>query len=121
MKYDWSLVRKTFFMGLLMTVAGIILVISSGWDEVTLICLGIGPFILFCSLAVTLFYVWMARVGASRLPEDWDNLSPEAKHDFARKRLIEKNSRSSKAMLWMMRVNDVQRRKVEEYLAERED
>jgi hypothetical protein len=38
-----------------------------GWDEATLLCLVVGPFLLFCSLVLALFYRWMAHTGASRL------------------------------------------------------
>ena len=82
MKYDWSLIRKPFFIGLLLTGAGIFIVIYIGWNEATFICLLVGPFLLFCCLVLALFTGWMARFtgwmarsDASRLPEGCDNLS----------------------------------------------
>jgi hypothetical protein len=91
MKYDWPLIRKAFIMGLLLTGAGTFLVTYAGWNEGTLICLVVGPFLLFCCLVLALFSGWMARSGASRLPEGWNNLSAEAKHDFAIKRAAEES------------------------------
>ncbi len=124
MEYDWSLIRKAFLMGLLLTGMGIFLVIYTGWNEATLICLLIGPFFLFCCLVLVLFYGWMVRVGTSRLPEGWENLSSEAKHDLAIKRAIEASNQgnmSAKVSLWLMRLNDTLRRHVEASIAERDD
>jgi hypothetical protein len=110
MTYDWSSIRKAFFIGLLLTGAGIFLVMYTGWNEATLICLVVGPVLLFGCLVLALFYVWMARIGTSRLPEDWENFSPEAKRNFARKRLMEKNSKGSLITRQLMRLNKAQRR-----------
>lgn len=109
MTYDRSSVRKAFFIGLILTGLGVFLKMYAGWNEGTIICLVVGPFLLLCSLVIALFYVWMARVGASRLPEDWENFSPEAKRNFARKRLMEKNSKGSLITHQLMRLNKAQR------------
>ena len=111
MKYDWLLVRNAFLSGLLMTASGVFLVIYTGWNEATIICLGLGPLFLFSSLMLAFFYRWMARVGALRLPEDWDKLSPEAKCDLTEKQAIENNKRFA---LGLMRLNDAQRRNAKE-------
>lgn len=124
MKYDWPLIRKAFLMGLLLTGAGIFLVMYTGWNEATLICLVVGPFFLFCCLALVLFSGSMARIGASRLPEGWDNLSPEAKHNVAIKRAREESNqgnRGARVSLWLTRLNGVQRRHVEASMTERDD
>jgi hypothetical protein len=124
MKYDWPLIRKAFFMGLLLTGAGIFLVMYTGWNEATILCLVVGPFLLLCCLVLALFSGWMARVGTSRLPEGWDNLSPEAKHDFAIKRALEESNKGNmgaKVSLWLMRLNGTQRRHVEASIAERDE
>ena len=124
MKYDWPLIRQAFFIGLLLTGAGIFLVMYTGWNEATLLCLVVGPFLLFCCLVLTLFSGWMARSGASYLPEGWDNLSPEAKHDFAIKRAAEESdqgNRGAKMSLWLMRLYGKQRLHAEESIAERDD
>ena len=124
MKYDWPLIRKAFFMGLLLTGAGIFLVMYTGWNEATILCLVVGPFLLFCCLVLTLFSGWMTRVGTSRLPEGWDNLSPEAKHDVTIKRAREesnKGNRGARVSLWLMQLNSTQRRHVEAPIAERDD
>ncbi len=113
MKYDWPLVRKAFFMGLPMTVVGVFLVIYSGWDEATILLLGIGSLFLVCALVLALASLLIARHGPSHLPEDWDTLSFEEQHEFARQRLREKKSWSSRAALWVMRMNDAQRQKEE--------
>lgn len=108
MKYDWPLIRKAFFIGLLLTGAGIFLVMYTGWNEATILCLVVGPFLLFCCLVLTLFSGWMTRVGTSRLPEGWASLSPEAKHDFAIKRAREESNQGNmgaKVSLWLMRLN----------------
>ena len=102
-------------MGFLLTGAGLFLVMYTGWNEATLLCLVVGPFLLVCCLVLALFSGFMARSGASRLPEDWDTLSPEAKHDFARKRAAEESdqrSRGAKVSLWLLRLNGAQRRHV---------
>ena len=124
MKYDWPSIRKAFFIGLLLTGAGIFLAIYSGLNEATLICVVVGPFLLFCCLVLALFSGWMARSGASRLPEGWDTLSSEAKHDYARKRAIEESNKGNmgtKVSLWLMRLNGAHRGHVEESSAERDD
>ncbi|HEX6484989.1 MAG TPA: hypothetical protein VF043_39590 [Ktedonobacteraceae bacterium] len=124
MKYDWPLIRKAFVMGLLMTCAGIFLVMYTGWNEATILCLVVGPFLLLCCLVLALFYRWMAHVGTSRLPDGWDHLSPEAKHDVTIKRAREesnKGNRGARVSLWLMRLNSTQRRHVEAPIAERDD
>jgi hypothetical protein len=124
MKYDWPLIRKAFFIGLLLTGAGIFLVMYTGWNEATILCLVVGPFLLFCCLVLALFSGWMARVGTSRLPEGWDHLSPEAKHDFAIKKAREESNKGNmgaKVSLWLMRLNGTQRRHVEASIAERDE
>ena len=84
MKYDWPSIRKAFFIGLLLTGAGIFLAMYTGWNEATLICLVVGSFLLFCCLVLVLFSGWMARSGASRLPDDWDTLSLLKQNTFMR-------------------------------------
>ena len=124
MKYDWPLIRKAFFMGFLLTGVGLFLVMYTGWNEPTLICLVVGPFLLVCCLALALFSGWMARSGTSRFPEGWDNLSLESKYDFARKRATEESdqgNRGAKGSLWLMRLNGAQRRNVEAPIAEKDD
>lgn len=124
MKYDWSSIRNGFLMGLLLTGIGIFSVRYIGWNEATLICLVVGPLFLVCCLVLALFYGWMARVGTSRLPEGWDQLSPEAQYDLAIKRVREESSKGNmgaKVSLWLMRLNDAQRHHVEAPIAERDD
>src|SRR5258708_38275663 len=116
MTYEWPFVRKTFLWGLAMTVVGVFLVIAIGWDEATLLWLGIGSLFLVCSIMLALGYVILARHGTSHLPEDWETLSFEEKQEFARKRLREQKSRSSRAALWVMQMNDPQRQKVKGFL-----
>lgn len=118
MQHNWPLVRKTFVLGFLMTATGVGLVVFIGWNEATILYVGLGSFFLFCSLVLAFFYVWMARVGASRLPKDWENHSPEAKHDFAEVRPGEKNKRFT---LWLMQLNETQRRKAERPVAEKDE
>ncbi len=107
MKYDRPSTRKAFFIGVLLTGAGIFLVMYTGWNEATLLCLVVGPVLLFGCLALALFSGWMARSGASRLQEGWDNLSPEAKHDVAIKMAAEESNKGNlgaKVSLWLMRL-----------------
>jgi hypothetical protein len=106
MKSNWPVVRKSFVIGLLLTGGGIFLLVYTGWNEATILYLGLGPFFLVCSLVLALFYVWMARVGYSRLPVSWENLSPEAKHDVAEKRAMEHNKGFT---LRLLRLNDAHR------------
>ena len=106
MKSNWPVVRKTFVIGLLLTGGGIVLLVYTGWNEATILCLGLGPFFLVCSLVLALFYVWMARVGPSRLPEGWENLSPEAKHDVAEERAMAYDKGFT---LRLLRLNDAHR------------
>ena len=124
MKLDRPSKRKAFFIGLLLTGAGIFLAIYSGWNEATLICVVIGPLLLFCCLVLAPFSRWMARSGASRLPEGWDTLSSEAKHDYVRKRAIDESDQGNVAAsisLSLMRLNDAQKHHFEESSTERDD
>lgn len=124
MKFDWTSIRKAFFIGLLMTGAGVILVMFTGWNEATILCLVVGSFLLFCCLVLALFSGWMARVGTSHLPEGWDQLSPEAKHDVALKRAREESNKGNmgaKVSLWLMRLRGAQKGHVEASSAERDD
>lgn len=124
MKYEWPLIRKAFLMGLLLTGAGIFLAISTGWNEATLLCVVVGPFLLLCCLVLALFSGWIVRSGASRLPEGWEHLSSEAKHDLAIKRAREESdqgNKGAKVSLWLLRLNSMQRRHVEAPMAERDD
>jgi hypothetical protein len=116
MKYDWPSIRKAFFIGLLLTGAGIFLATYTGWNEATLICLVVGSFLLFCCLALVLFSGRMARSDASHLPEGWDTLSSEAKHDYARTKAAEESiqgNTGARISLWLMRLNVRQRRHIE--------
>jgi hypothetical protein len=113
MTFDWPSIRKAFLIGLLLTGGGIFLVMYTGWNEATLLCLVVGPLLLFGCLVLALFSRWMARSGASRLPEGWDNLSPEAKHDIAIKRAAEASEQGNmgaRVSLWLMRLSEAQRR-----------
>lgn len=124
MKYDWHSIRKAFLIGLLLTGAGIFLAMYTGWNEATLLCLVIGPFLLFCCLVLALSSGWIARAGASRPPEGWDHLTSEAKHDLAIKRAREESdqgNRGAKVSLRLMRWHGAQRRHVEAPIAERDD
>jgi|SRR5579859_5267937 len=109
MTNDRTSLRKAFFIGLILTALGVFLVLFTGWNEGTILCLVVGPFMLLCSLVIALFYPWMAHIGISRLPEDWENFSPEAKRDFARKQLSEKNSKSSRITHRLIQLNEAQR------------
>ena len=73
--------RKAFFIGIILTVLGVFLLLFTGWNEGTILCLVVGPFLLLCSLAITLFYLWMG-IDIPQIPEDWEHLSPEAKRVF---------------------------------------
>lgn len=95
MIYNWSTLRRAFFIGLPLTVLGVFLELYIGWNEATILCLVIGPFLLLCALVLAWFYRWMAHTGASRLPQDWEHFSPEAKRDFISKRLREKRSKDN--------------------------
>lgn len=81
MTYDKPSLRKAFFIGLILTALGIFLELYAGWNEGTILCLIVGPVMLFCSLVIALSYRWMG-IDIPQLPEDWENLSPEAKRDF---------------------------------------
>ena len=109
MQYDQAFDFKTFFTGLLWASGGVFGVIYIGWNTVTISCLLIGfaflivPFVLFFSSR------WAARNVIPRLPEDWDTLSPEERHDRAMKRAIEASNEgniAAKVVLWLMRLSD---------------
>ncbi|HEX6553040.1 MAG TPA: hypothetical protein VF026_09790 [Ktedonobacteraceae bacterium] len=106
MKSNWPVVRKALVMGLLLTGGGIALLVYTGWNEATILCLGLGPFLLVCSLALTLFYVRMAHVDPSRFPERWETLSSEAKREEAEKRAMEYRKGLT---LRLLRMTDAQR------------
>ncbi len=124
MKYDWPSMRKAFFIGLLMTGAGIFLAMFTGWNEATILCLVIGPILLISFLVLALFSGWMARVGTSRLPEGWDHLSPEAKHDVAIQRAKEESNKGNmgaRVSLRLMRLHRAQKRHVDASSTEKDD
>ena len=124
MKYDWPSIRKAFFIGLLLTGAGIFLAMYTGWNEATLICLVVGSFLLFCCLVLVLFSGWTTRSGASRLPDDWDTLTSEAKHDYARTKAAEESDQGNvgaRLSLWLMRLNVRQRRHIESPIEKRDE
>jgi len=109
MRYDQAFKFKTFFSGLLWASGGVFVVIYIGWNTVTISCLLIGfllligPFVLFFSSR------WTARNVIPRLPEDWDTLSPEERHDRAINRAIEASNEgniAAKVVLWFMRLAD---------------
>ena len=102
MKYNWPLVRKTFVVGLLLTGLDVFLVVSRLWlegGELWLLMV-IGPFLLVSSCLLAFAYLLLAHHSTSHLPEDWDQLSLEAKRAFAEERLEEKGNRF---VLWLMR------------------
>ena len=107
MKYDWPLVRKILFVGFLLTGLDVFLVVSGLWREggELWLVIVIGPFLLVCSCLMIFAYLLIARHGTSYLPEDWDELSFEEKHDFAEKRAIEQHKRLT---LWLLRLNNSQ-------------
>lgn len=112
MQYNWSLVLKVFILGLFLTAGGVLWRLYTGWNEIVTLCVGIGLFFFFCSLVFALFYGWMARTGASRLPVDWDKLSAEARHNLARERVAEeanKGSKSARVTLWLMQMSESQK------------
>ena len=120
MKYDWPFVRKALFFGLLLTGVDVFLVVSGLWregGELWLVML-IGPVFLVCSCLLTFAYVLIARHRTSYLPEDWDELSFEEKHDFAEKRAVEEHKRLS---LWLLRLNDSQRHPIKGDTSQREE
>jgi hypothetical protein len=124
MKHDWPSIRKAFLIGLLLSVAGIFFVIYTGWNEAALICLIVGPFLLFCCLVLTLFSGRMVRSNASHLPEGWDTLSSEAKYDYARPRVAEESiqgNTGTRISLWLMRLNIRQRRHIESPIEKRDE
>lgn len=124
MKYDWPSMRKAFFIGLLMTGAGIFLAMFTGWNEATILFLVIGPILLISFLVLALFSGWMARSGASRLPEGWDQLSPEAKRDVAIKRAREESNKGNigaTVSLQLMRLHRAQKRHVDASSTENDD
>lgn len=118
MKYHWSLIHRGFFVGLLLTGGGIFLTFYIGWDEATFMYLGLGSFFLLCSVVLAFAYLLLARRGTSHLPEGWDELSLEEKHDFAERRAIEQNKRLT---LWLLRWNDSRRHRVKGDTSEREE
>ena len=106
---DRTSLRKAFFIGLILTALGVFLKIDVGWNEGTILCLVVGPFLLLCSLVIALFYARVARGGTSQLPEDWENFSPEAKRSFARKQLMENSNRGSLITRQLIRLNKAQK------------
>lgn len=110
MLYDKSSIRKAFFIGLILTGLGVFLKIDVGWNEGTILCLIVGPFLLLCSLVIVLFYARVARGDTSQLPEDWENFSLEAKRNFARKQFMQNYNRSSLITHQLIRLNQAQRR-----------
>jgi hypothetical protein len=111
---DRTSLRKAFFIGLILTAVGVFLKLYAGWNEGTILCLVVGPVMLLCSLVIALSYRWMARIDISHLPEDWENLSSEAKGDFVRKQLMEKNSKGRITTHQLIRLNKAQRHNAED-------
>ncbi|GHO75258.1 hypothetical protein KSD_30290 [Ktedonobacter sp. SOSP1-85] len=109
MQYDRAFDFKTFFTGLLWASGGVFVVIYIGWNTLTISCLLIGFSFLIVPIMLNFFSRWMARDGISRLPEGWDTLSPEERHDRAMKRAIEASNEgniAAKVVLWLMRLAD---------------
>lgn len=119
MKYEWAFVRKGLFFGLLLTGLDVFMVVSGLWregGELWLVML-IGPIFLVSSCLLTFAYVLIAHHGTSYLPENWEELSFEEKHDFAEKRAREEHKRLS---LWILRLNDPQRHHIKGDISQRE-